>query len=241
MRVSAILLTSLCFSSIMGMAHAQDAEAGESVFRKCVACHEVGEDARNRVGPALSDVVGRTAGTAADYRYSKYMMAAGEQGLVWDATNLFEYLADPSGYLKQVLDDPRAKAKMTFRLRDEDERRNVIAYLESFAPDNADDNAASLIVEDTGVMVGMQDQGLCVTNGSDHRHFFAAETNDIGRVTSMLEPGETLCAGGAAGGFVSVFEEVEGFEGCSRLVPASGRDTLLKYADFDRCAWASNT
>ncbi|MCK0138632.1 c-type cytochrome [Aliiroseovarius sp. F47248L] len=85
------------------MAVAFDADLaadGEKVFKKCKACHKVGEGAKNGVGPALNGVWGRTAGTVDGFKYSKPMMAAGEGGLVWDTESLSGYLANPRNYLK---------------------------------------------------------------------------------------------------------------------------------------------
>ena len=62
-----------------------DAAAGEKVFKKCVACHAVGEGAKHKVGPQLNGVIGRVAGTAEGYKYSKPMMEAGAGGLSWTA------------------------------------------------------------------------------------------------------------------------------------------------------------
>ncbi len=76
------------------------AAEGEKVFKKCKACHKLGEGATNGVGPVLNGIWGRTAGTIADFKYSKPMMAAGESGLVWDAESLSGYLANPRKYLK---------------------------------------------------------------------------------------------------------------------------------------------
>ena len=127
-----LTLAALCWVSAQ-TASAQDVENGEKVFKKCKACHQAGEGAKNRVGPFLTGVVGRAAGTVDGYKYSKYMVAAGESVLVWDADTLFDYLAGPSDYLKTVLDDPKAKAKMAFKLKDEEDRRDVIAYLATFS------------------------------------------------------------------------------------------------------------
>lgn len=107
-----------------------DAAAGEKVFAKCKACHAVGEGAKNKVGPHLNDVFGRTAGTIEGYKYSKPMIAAGEAGLVWDATTLAEYLANPKGMIKGT--------KMAFAgLKKDDEIENVTAYLKSFSAGKA--------------------------------------------------------------------------------------------------------
>ncbi|MCB2094601.1 MAG: cytochrome c family protein [Rhodobacteraceae bacterium] len=102
-----------------------DPAAGEKVFKKCKACHDVGADAKNKVGPVLNGVVGRTAGTYPDFSYSDAMKTAGEEGLVWDEETLDKYLKKPK--------DVVPKTKMTFAgLRKEDDIKDVIAYLETF-------------------------------------------------------------------------------------------------------------
>ncbi|MDP2733675.1 MAG: c-type cytochrome [Hoeflea sp.] len=107
-----------------------DVGAGEKVFKKCAACHAVGDGAKHKVGPELNDVFGRTAGSVDDYKYSKPMMAAGEGGLVWDDTTLTEYLANPKAMVKGT--------KMAFAgLKKDDEIANVLAYLKSFSESEA--------------------------------------------------------------------------------------------------------
>lgn len=102
-----------------------DAEEGEKVFRKCQACHQVGEDAKNRVGPILNGVVERQAGTLDDFKYSDAMTEAGEEGLIWTHENLAKYLKKPREFIPGN--------KMTFAgLRKEEEVEDVIAYLETF-------------------------------------------------------------------------------------------------------------
>jgi len=97
---------------------------GEKVFRKCKACHQVGDDARNRVGPILNGVVGAAAGHIEDFKYSKALMKRAEEGLVWNDETLAGFLAAPRKYLKGT--------KMSFAgLRKDDEIEAVIAYLYS--------------------------------------------------------------------------------------------------------------
>lgn len=102
--------------------------AGEKVFRKCQACHKIGEGAKHGVGPHLNDLFGRQAGGAEGFaRYSKRMVAMGEEGLVWDEQSLTEYLADPRGMVKGT--------RMAFAgLRKEADLEAVIAYLEAAQP-----------------------------------------------------------------------------------------------------------
>ncbi|MCA8880831.1 MAG: c-type cytochrome [Rhodobacteraceae bacterium] len=98
--------------------------AGEKVFKKCAACHKVGEGAKNSVGPVLNGIVGRTAGTVDGYKYSKAMAEAGAGGLVWTDETLDAYLEAPKASVP--------KTKMSFTgLKSPEDRADVIAYLES--------------------------------------------------------------------------------------------------------------
>ncbi|PIE11360.1 MAG: MFS transporter [Rhodobacterales bacterium] len=100
---------------------------GAKVFRKCQACHQVGEGASNRVGPVLNGVVGRAAATVDGFRYSPAMQAKGDEGLVWTEEVLHEYLANPRSYVKGT--------SMGFAgLRDQAEIDAVIAYIQSETP-----------------------------------------------------------------------------------------------------------
>lgn len=107
-------------------AAAQNAENGEQVFRKCRACHQVGEGAKNAVGPQLNDIVGRPAGAVEGFNYSQANKEAGAGGLVWTEENLFKYLENPRAFMP--------KNKMAFAgLKDEADRKDVIAYLKKFS------------------------------------------------------------------------------------------------------------
>lgn len=99
--------------------------AGEKVFNKCKACHQVGEGAKNRVGPVLNGIIGRGAGQVEGFKYSKAMTEAGADGLVWDDEAMHGYLADPKGFV--------LKNSMSFAgLKKPQDIDAVIAYLQSF-------------------------------------------------------------------------------------------------------------
>lgn len=116
-----------------------DAAKGEKVFNRCKACHMVGDNAKNRVGPVLNNIIGRAAGKAEKYRYSKINVAAGEAGLIWTEENLMEYLPNPTTFLKKYLtengaeDKAKGRSKMVFQLKKEQDRADVIAYLKTFS------------------------------------------------------------------------------------------------------------
>ncbi|MER8476105.1 cytochrome c family protein [Mesorhizobium sp. M1163] len=111
----------------VGSAHAQEsspgnAEAGAVVFRRCMACHKVGPDAQNGVGPVLNGVVGRAAGEYPDYSYSS---ANKNSGLTWDEPTLTTYLRAPRKLVPGT--------KMAFAgLSKDQEIADVIAYLKQF-------------------------------------------------------------------------------------------------------------
>ena len=121
------------------MASAQDAAKGEQVFKQCMTCHRIGPEAKNLVGPALTGVIGRQSGTAPGFAYSALNKAAGENGLVWTDDLIMQYLPDPNAFLKKFLTD-KGKAdlasgstKMAFKLADEQQRKDVIAYINTFS------------------------------------------------------------------------------------------------------------
>lgn len=121
MKFLAVSLIALAMAATPVLAEG-DVDAGATVFKKCLACHAVGEGAKNKVGPQLNDLFGRTAGTAADYKYSKAMIEAGAGGLVWTAETLKPYLHKPK--------DVVPGTKMTFAgLPSAQDRANVIAYM----------------------------------------------------------------------------------------------------------------
>lgn len=102
-----------------------DAAKGEKVFRKCKACH-VADAEKNKVGPHLVGIIGRKAASVEGYKYGKGITDAAEKIGEWDEAKLVEYLADPKGYVG-------GKSKMTFKLKKEDQRMDVAAYLASLS------------------------------------------------------------------------------------------------------------
>jgi cytochrome c len=119
-----IVATALVLASST-LVRAQDAAAGEKAFVVCRACHQIGPNAKIAVGPVLNGIVGRKAGTYPGYTYSP---ANRDSGIVWTPEELDKYLTSPQTVVPHT--------KMIFPgLKDEQKRKDVIAYLEQFGPD----------------------------------------------------------------------------------------------------------
>lgn len=119
-----------------------DVAAGEEAFSQCQTCHVVEDDDGNvlagrnaKQGPNLYNIVGRQAGSVEGFRYRPSIVEAGEAGLVWTEEALVAYLQDPNGYLREVLDNNRARSGMAYRVRTEEEAVNLAAFLASVSPD----------------------------------------------------------------------------------------------------------
>jgi cytochrome c len=127
MKIIVQLAVAAAICSISAGAKAEgDATKGENTFKKCKICHQIGEGAKNAVGPVLTGVVGRKAGTGEGFNYSPAMKKAGEDGTTWTEENIDKYLTDPKGFIPQN--------KMAFvGLKQPDERADVIAYLKKFS------------------------------------------------------------------------------------------------------------
>lgn len=116
-----------------------DVVAGEEQFnRQCVSCHVVrnasGEVLAGRnakTGPNLYGVAGRALGAEDGFRYGDSIIAAGEAGLVWDEASFVAYVQDPTDWLRDALDNRRARGKMAYKVRDAQEADDIFAYLAS--------------------------------------------------------------------------------------------------------------
>ena len=110
-------------SDVGTAAEAGDPERGERTFQQCYACHSVDPEEIDLPGPNLAGVLGRRAGTWAQFAYSPAMRAAGsERGLVWTRETLDAFLADPQGFMPGT-------SMAYIGLREPSVRADVIAYL----------------------------------------------------------------------------------------------------------------
>lgn len=144
MKIStATLLFGLLAGPVFAGGHASgDAVAGEKAFNQCKACHSIADADGNvimkggKTGPNLYGLPGRVAGTQEDFtKFKKSIIAAGEAGLVWDEEQFVVYVQDPNAFLKEYLDDKKARSGMAFKARKEEDAINVWAYIASVSPE----------------------------------------------------------------------------------------------------------
>ncbi|MGM4919864.1 cytochrome c-550 CycA [Tardiphaga sp. 813_E8_N1_3] len=115
----------LAASTASSFALAQDVAAGKSSFNKCLACHAIGENAKNKVGPELNGLTGRKSGTAEGYSYSD---ANKNSGITWDEATFKEYIKDPKAKIPGT--------KMAFAgIKKETEVNDLWAFLAQFDKD----------------------------------------------------------------------------------------------------------
>lgn len=105
-----------------GHAIAQDAAAGEKVFVVCKACHQIGDNAKNAVGPVLNGLIGRKAGSVEGYNYSD---ANKKSGITWTEEEFTKYIQDPKSVVPGT--------KMAFAgVKDPQKIKDLIAYLHTY-------------------------------------------------------------------------------------------------------------
>lgn len=123
--LAALSLAALSCSIPLHVAHAQDVAAGERSFNKCRACHQVGETAKNTVGPVLNGLFGRKSGTVEGYNYSA---ANKNSGITWDEAVFAEYIKDPKAKIPGT--------RMVFAgIRKDEEIKDLTAFLMQYGAD----------------------------------------------------------------------------------------------------------
>src|SRR5215472_15825763 len=127
MKVVVVIAAAAALVASMGASWAQDADAGETVFKQCMACHKIGEGAENGVGPELNGIDGRKSGSAAGYNYSD---ANKNAGITWSEAAFKDYIKDPRAKIPGT--------KMFFPgVKDEKKAGDLWAYLSQFKADGS--------------------------------------------------------------------------------------------------------
>ena len=143
-------------------------ERGTILFKKCQACHQVGLNAKHRVGPLLNDIFGRRAGTLDGYRYSGAISDAGQNGLVWSEERLSAFIAAP----KQAVPG----TKMNFiGLPDVEDRAALVAFIRQFSPGAGNIPEAPPTVPVIGAAPPVPPGLLALKGDADYGQYLASE------------------------------------------------------------------
>jgi cytochrome c len=118
-----------------------DAANGEEQFnRQCVACHIIADADGNvlagrnaRTGPNQYGLIGSLIGSDEDFNYSDGLVALGERGEIWNEENFVGYVQDPTGWIREKLEDRRARGRMAYQVRSESDAYDLYAYLATFS------------------------------------------------------------------------------------------------------------
>jgi cytochrome c len=125
MTMKKLLIAAALVTVSTGLAFAQDLAAGTTTFEKCAPCHDVGETAKNKVGPELNGIDGRHSGMTTGYEYSE---ANEKSGIIWNEATFLEYIKDPRARIPDT--------KMVFPgIKTETEAKDLWAYLKQFGAD----------------------------------------------------------------------------------------------------------
>jgi cytochrome c len=125
--MKSFVIAAVVLAASTGVTLAQDVEAGESSFKKCLPCHDIGDDARNKVGPLVNGLAGRKSGTVEGFSYSD---ANKNSGLTWDEATFKDYIKDPRAKIPGT--------KMIFPgIKNEKEAENLWAYISQFKADGS--------------------------------------------------------------------------------------------------------
>jgi cytochrome c len=125
MPMKKFLLAAALVTVSTGLSFAQDLAAGATAFKKCAICHDIGETAKNKVGPELNGIDGRPSGSAPGYNYSD---ANKKSGTTWNDATFMEYIKDPRAKIPGT--------KMIFPgIKSETEAKDLWAYLKQFGQD----------------------------------------------------------------------------------------------------------
>jgi cytochrome c len=119
-----LMIGAVALATSAGHALAQDLTAGEAAFRKCQPCHDVGEAAKNKLGPELNGLDGRKAGTVENGTYSQGMK---DSGITWNEPAFREFVSNPAAKVPGTT--------MLLSVRDEKEIGDLWAYLKQYGAD----------------------------------------------------------------------------------------------------------
>jgi len=178
-------LATIAFSCVLNASVSSADEAlsklGEGLFeRDCARCHQVGIDAKNKVGPHLDQIIGRTAGTVDSFRYSKALRTAGEDGLIWDAATLDQYIEKPRSFIKGN--------RMSYRgMASAKDRKALLAWLGSISKAEPSENLDVSASASAGQAPGFADEILMINGDVAYGEYLAGDCVTCHQISGQVE------------------------------------------------------
>lgn len=173
-------LPSLLAGLLFGLTNAA-AQDGEALFRKnCASCHQVGAGAKNKVGPHLDLIIGRVAGKVPEFRYSKAVRKAGDEGLVWDADSISTFIEKPRTFIKGN--------RMSFRgLPDADDRSALVTWLANTSDALPTDDLSQSASASSGLAPGFADEILSIAGDPEYGEYLSGDCVTCHQVSGQAE------------------------------------------------------
>jgi len=140
---------------------------GLEVFQRCSACHRLGVDAENRIGPQLNNLIGRKAGSVEGARYSPAMKKACENGLVWTQKTLDAFVADPKGFIEGTSMGLRGVSNA-------DDRKALVEYISSFST-GASNIPETVVPQRAAVEAGVPADILALKGDAEYGEYLSGE------------------------------------------------------------------
>jgi len=176
-QIAATLMAAATLSA-SGSAMASD---GEALFRSdCARCHQVGEDAKNKVGPHLDQIMGRVAGSIESFRYSKALKKAGEEGLVWDKAALDAYIEKPRSFIKGNRMSYRGMAKL-------EDRKALLDWLANTSNADPSENLEESASASAGLAPGFTEEILKIEGDSEYGEYLSGDCVTCHQITGQVE------------------------------------------------------
>lgn len=145
-----------------------DTERGASLFSQCRGCHEIGEGARNRIGPHLNGIFGRHAASVDGFAYSRSLKRAGADGLVWTAETLDAFIADPRSLA--------TRTRMSYRgMKDARDRADLMAFLRLQAGGEAEAADAAGETDDAAARPELSPEVLAIEGDAEFGEYLSSE------------------------------------------------------------------
>lgn len=157
------------------------AARGATLFDKeCSRCHQVGADAKNKVGPHLDLIIGRKAGSVEAFRYSSALKEAGENGLHWDEASLDQYIEKPRDFIKGN--------RMSYRgMASSDDRKALLTWLGTISKAEPSDNLAVSAPASTGLAPGFADEILKIDGDVAYGEYLSGDCVTCHQITGQME------------------------------------------------------